>query len=98
MSESDGLRLSVPSRSENVAVVRHAVAGLAEAVGMSETKIADLKTVVTEACMNVVLHAYEEEEEGPLELTPKPHDGGLEVRVRAFGPGIRPRADVERAS
>jgi serine/threonine-protein kinase RsbW len=98
MSEMDGLRLSLPARSENVAVVRHAVAGLAEAIGMSESKVADLKTVVTEAGMNVVLHAYEEGEEGPLEVIAIPEEAGLAVRVRDYGTGIRPRADVERAS
>ena len=39
-------------------MVRHALAGLAEEIGMDETGVADLKTVVTEACMNVVVHAY----------------------------------------
>ena len=48
----------LPARAENVAVVRHALAGLAEEIGMDEAGIADLKTVVTEACMNVVAHAY----------------------------------------
>jgi serine/threonine-protein kinase RsbW len=98
VSDSGSLRLSLPARSENVAVVRHAIAGLAEALGMSETKIADLKTVVTEACMNVVLHAYGEDEEGGLEVVATPGEGELEIRVRDFGSGIRPRADVEHAS
>ena len=40
-------------------LIRHALAGLAEALEMEPTEIADLKTVVTEACMNVVLHAYD---------------------------------------
>ena len=29
---------------------------------MDEASVADLKTVVTEAAMNVVVHAYQEEE------------------------------------
>jgi serine/threonine-protein kinase RsbW len=98
MSEVDGLRLRLPARSENVAVARHAVAGLAEAIGMSEPKVADLKTVVTEACMNVVLHAYEDNVDGPLEVNATPEEDALVVSVRDEGTGIRPRADVERAS
>jgi hypothetical protein len=34
VSETDGLQISLPARAENVAVVRHAIAGLAEAIGM----------------------------------------------------------------
>ena len=98
MSDADGLRLRLPARAENVAVARHAVAGLAEAIGMSEPKVADLKTVVTEACMNVVLHAYEEEDGGTLEVDATPEATALLITVRDHGTGIRPRADVERAS
>ena len=61
MTTPRGLELVLPARAENVAVVRHALAGMAEALGMDPAQIADLKTVVTEACMNVVVHAYEEE-------------------------------------
>jgi serine/threonine-protein kinase RsbW len=98
VSETGGLRLRLPARAENVAVARHAVAGLAEAIGMSEPKVADLKTVVTEACMNVVLHAYEGDGGGPLEVNATPEDDALLITVRDYGTGIRPRADVERAS
>jgi serine/threonine-protein kinase RsbW len=98
VSETDGLQISMPARAENVAVVRHAIAGLAEAIGMEPTAVADLKTVVTEACMNVVLHAYEEEGDGPLEVIARPDSEGLTVAVRDYGSGIRPRAQLERAS
>jgi anti-sigma regulatory factor (Ser/Thr protein kinase) len=43
------LRLVLPAKAENVLVVRQAVAGLGEALGLSRGRIADLKTVVTEA-------------------------------------------------
>ena len=59
MSAPD-LRLVLPARAENVGVVRHALAGLAEALGMEAGRVGDLKTVVTEACMNAVIHAYED--------------------------------------
>ncbi len=56
--------------------------------------IADLKTVVTEACMNVVVHAYQGEP-GPLNVEAEPDADGLTVVVRDPGVGIRPQADVE---
>jgi anti-sigma regulatory factor (Ser/Thr protein kinase) len=90
--------MSLPARAENVAVVRHALAGLAERIGMDEAGIADLKTVVTEACMNVVVHAYPEGEPGLIEVEATREMGGLTVGVRDFGRGIRPRPDIERPS
>lgn len=90
--------MSLPARAENVAVVRHAIAGLAEQIGMDDAAIADLKTVVTEACMNVVVHAYPEGEIGLLEIEAVPDEGGLTVAVRDFGRGISPRPNVDRPS
>src|SRR5699024_6191551 len=65
----DTLRLELPALSENVARVRSAVAERAEAYGLAAALVADLKTVVSEACANVVLHAYAgAAEPGPLEV------------------------------
>ena len=90
--------MSLPAKAENVAVVRHAIAGLAERIGMDEAAIADLKTVVTEACMNVVVHAYPPDETGLLEIEATPDLDGLTVAVRDFGRGISPRPGVDRPS
>lgn len=90
--------MSLPARAENVAVVRHALAGLAEQLGMDETALADLKTVVTEACMNVVVHAYPGSEDGLLEIEAATDLDGITVLVRDHGGGIRPRPDLEPSS
>ncbi len=87
----------LPAKPENVAVIRHALAGLAEEIGMDEPGLADLKTVVTEACMNVAVHAYQGEP-GPLNVEAKPDEGGLTVVVRDQGAGIKPQADSEHGS
>jgi serine/threonine-protein kinase RsbW len=87
----------LPAKSENVAVIRHALAGLAEEIGMDEPGLADLKTVVTEACMNVVVHAYPNGS-GPLFVEAKPDGDGLTVIVRDEGRGIKPQADSDRES
>ena len=56
--ESGSLQITIPADAESVSIVRHAVSGLAEQAGMEPERVADLKTVLTEACMNVVVHAY----------------------------------------
>jgi serine/threonine-protein kinase RsbW len=91
------LELELPARAENVAIVRHALAGLAEAMDMEADRVADLKTVVTEACMNVVIHAYEGEP-GPLEVNAHRDEELLVVVVRDQGAGIRPRPESRRQS
>jgi anti-sigma regulatory factor (Ser/Thr protein kinase) len=87
----------LPAKAENVAVVRHALAGLAEELGMDELRVADLKTVVTEACMNVVVHAYRGRP-GPLNVKAVPDEDSLTVTVRDEGAGFRPQADIDRDS
>jgi len=91
------VEFSLPANAENVPLIRHALAGLAEALEMEPSEVADLKTVVTEACMNVATHAYEDGV-GLLEVNAWPEDRCLAVTVRDFGQGIRPLADVERTS
>ncbi len=92
-----GLQIRLPAKAENVAVIRHALAGLAEEIGMDEAGVADLKTVVTEACMNVVVHAYPDGL-GPLLVEADPDSEGLTVMVSDSGAGISPQANSERAS
>jgi len=92
MSAAPDLVLSLPARAENVAVVRHAFGGLGEALLLPEQLLSDIKLAVTEACTNVVIHAYPDEE-GPMEVRAAVGDGELSVVVRDEGRGVVPRAD-----
>lgn len=83
------VRLSLPARAENVAVVRQALAGLADALQIDPALAADMKIAVTEACTNAVLHAYDGGE-GSLEVTIAAGENRLGVSVRDRGPGFRP--------
>jgi anti-sigma regulatory factor (Ser/Thr protein kinase) len=92
MSATPDLVLSLPARAENVAVVRHAFGGLGEALDVPEQLLSDIKLAVTEACTNVVIHAYPDGE-GPMEVRAVLLDDGLSVVVRDEGRGVVPRAD-----
>jgi anti-sigma regulatory factor (Ser/Thr protein kinase) len=87
------LELKLPARAENVAVVRHAFGGLAEALSVDEQTLADIKLAVTEACTNVVIHAYERDDIGNLEVDATIDDERLTVVIRDNGRGIVPRPD-----
>ena len=87
------LELTLPARAENVAVVRHALGGLAEVLDVDEQVLADIKLAVTEACTNVVVHAYDGDEPGALEMAACIDGRMLTVVIRDSGGGIRPRPD-----
>jgi serine/threonine-protein kinase RsbW len=97
MHQADKLSLSFEAQAENVAVARAAVADLGEALGMEEPALGDLKTILTEACTNVVRHAYPERE-GRFEIEAYPEEGELEIVVRDFGAGMRPTLHREATS
>jgi anti-sigma regulatory factor (Ser/Thr protein kinase) len=83
------VRLTLPARAENVAVVRQALAGMTDALDVDPALGADMKIAVTEACANAVVHAYHERE-GPLEVDMRAEGGLLTVSVRDRGLGFNP--------
>jgi serine/threonine-protein kinase RsbW len=87
------MELALAARAENIAIIRHALGGLGEAYSVSEQKLSDVRLAVTEACANVVVHAYPDGQEGPMEVVASMRDNRLTVLVRDWGRGIRPRPD-----
>jgi anti-sigma regulatory factor (Ser/Thr protein kinase) len=79
----------MPARAANVALVRQVLAGLLDAHGVDPALSADVKIAVTEACTNVVVHAYPGGE-GPLETTMTMLPGNLLVSVRDRGLDFKP--------
>jgi anti-sigma regulatory factor (Ser/Thr protein kinase) len=82
--------LTMPARPEGVGVVRQALAGMADALDFDASVLADMKMAVTEACTNVVVHAYDEDA-GVLEVEMLADEAGLTIVVRDHGSGIQPR-------
>jgi anti-sigma regulatory factor (Ser/Thr protein kinase) len=91
--ERPDFELTLPARAENVAVVRHAFGGLGDALDVPDHVLSDIKLAVTEACTNVVVHAYESDAEGPLGVAATVRGDRLVVVVRDRGRGILPRPD-----
>jgi anti-sigma regulatory factor (Ser/Thr protein kinase) len=92
VTETTDLELTLPARPENVAVARHAIGGFADVVDLAEQTLADVKLAVTEACTNVVVHAYPGGD-GPMGVRATVDDDLLRVVVVDEGRGIVPRAD-----
>jgi serine/threonine-protein kinase RsbW len=89
------VRLTLPARPENVSVIRHVLGAFAEALHLPEPVIEDIRLAVTEACTNVVRHAYEDgADPGALEIVIRPDDDRLSVIVTDRGRGIGPSPDT----
>jgi anti-sigma regulatory factor (Ser/Thr protein kinase) len=95
MSPAPDVRMTLPARPEGVAVVRQALAGMADALDFDADVLADMKMAVSEACTNVVVHAYDDSE-GVLEVDMFADEQGLTIRVRDYGSGIQPQVKPAR--
>ena len=82
--------LNMPARAEGVGVVRQALAGMADALAFDAAVLSDMKMAVTEACTNVVVHAYDEQA-GELEVQMLAGEEDLTIVVRDHGTGIQPK-------
>ena len=88
------VRLTLPASPENIRVVRHVLGCLAETFGMPGDVCDDLRLAVTEACTNVVRHAYREPG-GRIEVVARPSADSFEVIVSDRGAGIGPSPDAQ---
>ena len=88
------IKLEFPSVSVNEALARSAVAAFAAQLDPTLDELADIKTAVSEAVTNAIVHAYPDTL-GKISLRVGIYDGNvLEIVVRDKGRGI---ADVARA-
>jgi stage II sporulation protein AB (anti-sigma F factor) len=82
------------SDPDNLSLVRGMLGGLAELLEMDAELLDDLKTTVSEAANNVVIHAYPDSR-GPMKISLYIDDNALEVAVSDEGVGISESADSE---
>jgi serine/threonine-protein kinase RsbW len=77
--------LTIPAKAEYIDVVRLTLSGLAAKEGFSYEEIEDMKVAVTEACSNVVLHAYNGNDFGIMEIVFEMEQDFLQIRVKDSG-------------
>jgi anti-sigma regulatory factor (Ser/Thr protein kinase) len=87
------LRQRMTARAENLGAMRQWIAELCGRVPVEEPMATDVKLAVSEACANVVMHAYAGGEPGDLEIEAEPDGDLLRVVVRDEGGGLKPRPD-----
>jgi serine/threonine-protein kinase RsbW len=88
------IRLQLDSNPETLTLVRGALGGMAELLSLDVELLDDLKTAISEACNNVVMHAYGGES-GPLSVGLLVGDEEIQVWVRDHGQGIPMQAPAD---
>jgi serine/threonine-protein kinase RsbW len=88
------VRLTLPARPENVAVIRHVLGAFAVALRLPAELVEDMRLAVTEACTNVVRHAYDDDALGPIDVVIRPNGDRLDLTVSDDGRGIGPSPDL----
>ena len=87
-------RLEFPSRSSNEAFARVVAAAFAAQLDPTLEELEDVKTAVSEAVTNCIVHAYPESV-GRIRMRLRSLEGGiLEIAVQDWGRGIE---DLEKA-
>jgi serine/threonine-protein kinase RsbW len=82
------VRLELTSRPEAARLVRSMSTAAGETLGFDPELLSDVNTAVTEACNNVILHAYGDRS-GPLSVELRAYPEAVVVRVSDQGLGIR---------
>ncbi len=94
MKPLNEMKLQFPSRSVNESFARVAVASFIAQLDPTLDELADVKTAVSEAVTNSIVHGYRDGL-GPIYLTVRIYEGGrVYVAVRDRGCGIE---DVHKA-
>ncbi len=81
------MKLEVPAKSCNEAFVRAAVSAFAVQLELSVEELADIKTAVSEAVTNSVVHGYANMK-GIVKIVCRIIENEFEVEVTDFGIGI----------
>ena len=87
------MKLEFTSKSSNEAFARIAVAAFAAQLDPTIEELADIKTAVSEAVTNCIIHGYEEKE-GIIKIKCKLFVNSIEIIISDEGKGIE---DIDKA-
>ncbi|MDZ7372929.1 MAG: ATP-binding protein [candidate division KSB1 bacterium] len=92
MAEETTYRLRIPSRTENLEIIREFVSRIARNAGFSEEDVGKIQLAVDEACTNVVKHAYDGDPRKPIDVAVRLDYDRLTIVVTDEGKGFDPKA------
>ncbi len=87
------MKMEFTSQSENEGFARVAVGAFIAGLNPTVDELADVKTAVSEAVTNAIIHGYDQKE-GRIFITARVEEDQVEISVIDTGRGI---ADIEKA-
>ena len=81
------MKLEIKSKSCNEAFARVTVAAFASQLDPTFEELADIKTAVSEAVTNAVIHGYENKD-GVIHINSRLYEKNIEIEVIDYGKGI----------
>ena len=93
------VELHIPSRIGYEKIAMGTAASVAKLMGFPEDRIEDLKTAISEACINAIEHGNKLNENLSVGVTLSAQDNSLEVKVLDNGSGIHAqpaKPDIDR--
>lgn len=88
------MELRFLARSENESFARVTVASFISQLDPTMEELTDIKTVVSEAVTNAIIHGYKEDAQGMVYLRTEIHGNEVTIVVEDQGEGI---ADIDQA-
>jgi stage II sporulation protein AB (anti-sigma F factor) len=94
MAKRNFMSVEFAALSQNESFARIAVAAFISQLDVTMEELEEIKTVVSEAVTNSIIHGYEENPEGIVRISVAIEDGVVELMIEDNGKGIE---DVEQA-
>lgn len=88
MSKKNVMELRFSARSENESFARITVASFVSQLDPTMEELTDIKTVVSEAVTNAIIHGYEGDSEGMVYLYTELEENSISIVIRDEGQGI----------
>lgn len=94
MAERNFMKLQFAAQSQNESFARVAVASFISQLDITMEELEEIKTVVSEAVTNAIIHGYDENPKGIVMIQVAYDEGSVELVIEDEGNGID---DVEQA-
>lgn len=88
------MELRFPAIAENEALARMVISAFLVKANPALSTVSEVRTAVSEAVTNVIVHAYESDEKGNVLLRAVMHPDRVVIEVEDYGCGI---ADIDQA-
>lgn len=85
ISKQRSIGITIPAEADYIDIVRLTLYGIATRIGFSYEQIEDMKVAVSEACNNVVIHAYDNREVEDIEIAFEEIKDGLVITIKDKG-------------